>query len=119
MSFNPDNGKIAKVDNVTPVEKINELAELNWEDIDLQEIEEKASIFVRDAKFTPIDGVKLVSVEQNGKIIYEDDGKMQLVESQYDLAQMKTDGTLPTSSGLFGFFGKSKAFGRKDDDRLI
>ena len=45
MSFNPDNGKIAKVDNVTPVEKINELAELNLEEIDLQEIEKKSQHF--------------------------------------------------------------------------
>ena len=47
MSFNPDNGKIAKVDNVTPVEKINELAELNLEEIDLQEIEKKPAFSLK------------------------------------------------------------------------
>ena len=83
-----------------------------------RKLKKKASIFVKDAKFTPVDeAVKLVSVEKNGKIIYEDQGRMQLVESQQDLAQLKND--TPLTSGLLGFFGKSKTFGKKDDDRFV
>ena len=92
MSFNPDNDRIVKLDTITPVEKINELAELNSEEVDFQAIEQKASIFAKDAKFVPVDeSVKLVSVEKNGKIIYENDGKMQLAESQLELAETKND----------------------------
>lgn len=118
MSFNPDNDRIVKLDTITPVEKINELAELNSEEVDFQAIEQKASIFAKDAKFVPVDeSVKLVSVEKNGKIIYENDGKMQLAESQLELAETKNDEQ--KMSGFLGFFGKSKAFGKKDDDRFV
>ena len=118
MSFNPDNDRIVNVDAITPVEKINELTELNLEDVDFQAIEQKASIFIKDAKFVPVEeSVKLISVEKNGKIIYENDGKMQLAESQLELAESKNDE--PKISGFLGFFGKSKIFGRKDDDKFI
>ncbi len=118
MSFNPDNDKIVRVDAVTPVEKINELSELSSEDVDFQEIEKKASIFAKGAKFVPVDeAVKLVSVEKNGKIIYEDSGKMQLADSQLELAESKNEDQ--KMSGFLGFFGKSKAFGKKDDERFI
>lgn len=118
MSFNPDSGKIAGVDSVTPVEKFNDLTEFSLDDVDFKEIEERASIFVREAKFSPIDKqVKLVSVEEDGKLIYEDEGRRQLAQSQYDLAEGKN--YKPEELGLLGFFGKSKIFGKKDDDRLI
>lgn len=118
MSFSPDNDRIVKIDTITPVEKINELAELNLEEVDFSAIEQKASIFAKDAKFVPIEeSVKLVSVEKNGKIIYENEGRMQLAESQLELAESKNDDF--KTSGFLGFFGKSKTFGKKDDDRFI
>lgn len=118
MSFSPDNDRIVKIDTITPVEKINELAELNLEEVDFSAIEQKASIFSKDAKFVPIEeSVKLVSVEKNGKIIYENEGRMQLAESQLELAESKNDEL--KKSDFLGFFGKSKIFGKKDDDRFI
>lgn len=119
MSFNPDNGKIVKVDSVTSVEKINELAELNLDDIDFQEIERRASIFTKHANYVPVDekSVRLVSVEDNGKLIYEDYGRMQLADSQQELAESKyvENKRIPMPK----FFGKSKAFGNKDDDQYV
>ena len=118
MSFNPDNGKIAKVDAITSIDQINNLAELGLADVDLNEIEERASIFAQEAKFLPIDKqIKLVSVEEDGKLVYEDEGRRQLARNQYDLAEGKN--YKPEELGLLGFFGKSKFFGKKDDTKLV
>ena len=118
MSFNPDSGKIAGVEAITPIEKINDLTEFSLDDVDFKEIEERASIFVREAKFLPTDStVKLVSVEEDGKLIYENDGRRQLANSQYDLAEGKE--YKPEALGLLGFFGKSKIFGKKDDNQFV
>lgn len=118
MSFNPIDDK-KPVPGVKPVERISEIPELDLADVDFKEIEKKASIFVKDTKFVPVDEeVKLVSVEKNGKIIYEDDGKMQLANSQAELAEMKNEDDLNFTGLLGGFFGKSKSMFNKKDNLI-
>lgn len=118
MSFNPIDDK-KPAPGVKPMEKISEIPELDLADIDFKEIEKKASIFVKDTKFVPVDEeVKLVSVEKNGKIIYEDDGKMQLANSQAELAEMKNEEDFNLPGLLGGFFGKSKSMFNKKDNMV-
>lgn len=106
MSFNPiDDNKPAM--GAMAAGKMNELPEIDLAEIDFKEIEKKASIFVKDTKFVPVDEqVKLVSVEKNGKLIYEDEGRMQLANSQLDLAEMKNEDDTLIKGFLGGFFGK-------------
>lgn len=119
MSFNPiDDNKPAM--GAMAAGKMNELPEIDLAEIDFKEIEKKASIFVKDTKFVPVDEqVKLVSVEKNGKLIYEDECRMQLANSQLDLAEMKNEDDTLIKGFLGGFFGKSKSMFDKKDDNFI
>ncbi len=111
MSINPIDDK----KNVT-LDKSADLPEFGLADIDFEAIEQKASIFVKDTKFVPVDEqVKLVSVEKNG-IIYEDDGKMQLVNSQTELAENKLDDDFNLSGFFGGFLGKKSMFSTKKNN---
>lgn len=111
MSINPIDDK----KNVT-LDKSADLPEFGLADIDFEAIEQKASIFVKDTKFVPVDEqVKLVSVEKNG-IIYEDDGKMQLVNSQTELAENKLDDDFNLSGFFGGFLGRKSMFSNKKNN---
>ena len=115
MSY-PINGK-DPYQGSQPVDKVD-LPELNLGDVDFAEIEKKASIFTQGAKFTPVDeSVKLVSVEGDGKLIYEDEGEMHLVDSQQELAEIKNKDDNSIKGFFGGFFGNSKSmFSKKNDD---
>lgn len=119
MSFDPINDKSAAI-GAGKADKVNELQEIDFSNLDFGEIEKRASIFVDKTKFVPVDEqVKLVSVEKNGKIIYEDEGKMQLANSQAELAEMKNEDDNAIKGFLGGFFGKSKSMFNKKDDNFI
>ena len=64
MSFDPiDNSK--NIPGAKPADMPADLPEFTLADIDFEAIERKASIFVKDTKFVPVDEqVKLVSVEK-------------------------------------------------------
>ena len=115
MSFDPiDNSK--NIPGAKPADMSTDLPEFALADIDFAAIEIKASIFVKDTKFVPVDEqVKLVSVEKNG-IIYEDEGKMQLANSQTELAETKLDEDFNITGFFGGFFGKKSMFNKKNDN---
>ena len=115
MSFDPiDNSK--NIPGAKPADMPSDLPEFTLADIDFAAIEKKASIFVKDTKFVPVDEqVKLVSVEKNG-IIYEDEGKMQLANSQTELAENKLDEDFNITGFFSGFFGKKSMFNKKNDN---
>ena len=109
MTFNPiDNGGASI--GAGKVDTFNELQEIDFSTLDFDAIEKKASLFVKGTKFVAVgEEVKLVSVEKDGKIIYEDDGKMQFAGSQSELAEYKNEEDNAFKGFWGGFFGKPKS----------
>ena len=114
MSIDPIDNK--SVSGFNPADQNTELPEFGLAEIDFEAIEKKASIFVKDTKFVPVDEqVKLVNVKKNG-IIYDENGKMQLANSQTELAENKLDDDFNLSGFFGGFFGKKSMFSKKQDN---
>lgn len=92
---------------------LNEIPEFKFSEADAKEAEKRINIFMKDAKFIPLEGdktVKLVDVGKDGKIVYENnEGSVFTAKNQQDLAAQTAKDGFKMSGFLDGFFNKSKS----------
>lgn len=97
--------------------KIGDLPEFGFSEFDFKEVEQRASIFIKGNNFFPVnETVKLVDVQKDGKLVYEDgNGEVFTANSQHELAELHERDTFKMPGFFGGIVDKAKSIFSTDD----